>query len=238
MEETGTGVVNLKLLGGRVCLDFANTVGWHAGDYPSEHIRSYTDLVLWSRHAGILADDQAQRLVREAAERPGEAAAVLERAIAVREAIYRIFSATADGRSPDAADLTTFNGALSEAMAHVCVVPAADGFAWDWTGHEHALDWMLWPIMRSAAELLTAGELTRVRECSGDTCGWLFVDTSRNRSRRWCDMEDCGNRAKARRHYHRQRAAVRSGGASAAGEPGPEGTVPSRNSAPAGAESS
>ena len=210
MEEAGAQTHNFKLLGGRLCLDFANTVGWHAGDYPDEHLKTYADLLAWSRQAGILADHQAEQLARIAEERPAEANAVLEQAIALREALYRIFSATADRRSPQAADLAIFNAALAESMVHACVVPVADGYAWDWAGGETALDRILWPIVRSAADLLTTGELSRVRECSGDTCGWLFVDTSRNRSRRWCDMEDCGNRAKARRHYQRQRRALRS----------------------------
>src|ERR671930_579256 len=73
----------------------------------------------------------------------------------------------------------------------------ANGFAW-------VADDVLAPVVWSAAELLTSGPLERVRECPGDdTCGWLFLDTSRNGSRRWCDMRTCGNRAKARRYYRR-----------------------------------
>jgi predicted RNA-binding Zn ribbon-like protein len=130
------------------------------------------------------------------------------RAIRLREAFYRMFSAL--GRvaqvAPD--DLAILNGALAEAHNRLRLgAPTPDSFAWIWTGADDALDRMLWPIARSAAELLTAPELARVRECAGHPCGWLFLDASRNHSRRWCSMAGCGNRAKAKRHYERAKAA-------------------------------
>lgn len=194
---------------GRLGLDFANTADWHASDHPVESLTSYSDLVAWSQQVGILTDHQAQRLLKEAARRSGDAAAVLERAIALREAIYRIFSAISHGRPPQAADLAIFNAELSESLAHSRIVSTAEGFAWDWARAEDALDRMLWPVVHDAAALLTSEELDRVGQCADDRCGWLFFDTSRNRSRRWCSMEDCGNRAKARRHYQRKRVVRR-----------------------------
>jgi predicted RNA-binding Zn ribbon-like protein len=238
MDEVRTNAATLKLLGGRLSLDFANTADWHASDHPVEFLTSYSDLVAWSQHVGILTDQKAQRLLKEAAHRPEDATAVLERAIALREAIYRIFSAISHGRPPQAADLATFNAELSGALAQSRIVStlrrpfdpstgsfdfaqdklragsaqdkaqdtAVGGFAWDWAGAEDALDQMLWPVVHDAAGLLTSEELDRVGQCDDDRCGWLFLDTSRNRSRRWCSMEDCGNRAKARRYYERKRA--------------------------------
>jgi len=209
MDEAGTKAGTLKLLGGRLSLDFVNTADWHASDHPVEFLTSYSDLVAWSQHVGILTDHQAQRLLKKAARRPGDASTVLERAITLREAIYRIFSAISRGRPPQAADLATFNVELSEALAQSRIVSTAEGFTWDWADAEEALDWMLWPVAHDAAGLLTSEELDRVGQCADDRCGWLFLDTSRNRSRRWCSMEDCGNRAKARRHYKRKRAVRR-----------------------------
>ena len=209
MDEAGTKAGTLKLLGGRLSLDFVNTADWHASDHPVEFLTSYSDLVAWSQHVGILTEHQAQRLLQKAARRPGDASAVLERAIALREAIYRIFSAISRGRPPQAADLATFNVELSEALAQSRIVSKAEGFTWDWADAEEALDRMLWPVAHDAAGLLTSEELDRVGQCADDRCGWLFLDTSRNRSRRWCSMEDCGNRAKARRHYKRKRAVRR-----------------------------
>jgi predicted RNA-binding Zn ribbon-like protein len=205
MDEVRTNAGTLKLLGGRLSLDFVNTADWHASDHPVEFLTSYSDLVAWSQHVGILADHQAQRLLKEAARRPVDATAVLERAIALREAIYRIFSAISHERPPQAADLATFNAELSRALAQSRIVSTAEGFDWDWAGAGEALDGMLWPVVHDAAGLLTSEELDRVGQCADDRCGWLFLDTSRNRSRRWCSMENCGNRAKARRYYERKR---------------------------------
>ncbi|MBI2081511.1 MAG: CGNR zinc finger domain-containing protein, partial [candidate division NC10 bacterium] len=102
-------------------------------------------------------------------------------------------------------DLAVLNAALAEALPLLGLVPEGNGFTWEWTANGQRLDRMLWPVARSAAELLTSGELARVRECEAESCAWLFMDRSRNRSRRWCDMKTCGNRTKARRHYERKR---------------------------------
>jgi predicted RNA-binding Zn ribbon-like protein len=203
MDQVELRAGTLELLGGRLCLDFANTADWHSSKDPVEFLTSYSELVAWSQQRGILTGCQAQSLLREAADRPLDAAAVLERAIALRETIYRIMSAISHGDTPPAADLTALNVELSTAMACSRIVPEAGGFVWDWAGGEHALDRMLWPVARDAAELLTAEELFRVGQCSDERCGWLFLDMSRNHTRRWCSMKDCGNRAKARRHYRR-----------------------------------
>ncbi|MFN8453430.1 MAG: ABATE domain-containing protein [Anaerolineae bacterium] len=194
-----------NLAGGRACLNFANTVGGRRPDQPREYLHDYGDLVAWSRHAGLLSEVEAQRLVKEAEQRPVEAAQVLAQAIALREAIYRIFSAIAAGISPLPADITTLNNELTITLAKLEVRATETGFSWGWRQEPEALDVMLWPVARSAGELLTSADLARVRECAGDRCGWLFLDLSRNHSRRWCAMNDCGNRAKAKRHYQRSR---------------------------------
>ncbi|MBA3945726.1 MAG: ABATE domain-containing protein [Herpetosiphonaceae bacterium] len=206
MDEHTAGIDELNLVGGRLCLDFANTIGSHDTDHPDEHLTTYHDLLVWSRRAGVLAKGDQEQLAREAAARPAEAAVIFEQARELREVIYRIFAAVAGGRPVAPADIKQFNARLQEALAHAELVQGGEGFEWGWELADGALEQIVWPIIRSAADLLTAGELSRVRECSGESCGWLFVDTSRNRSRRWCDMEDCGNRAKARRHYQRKRA--------------------------------
>jgi predicted RNA-binding Zn ribbon-like protein len=193
------------LSGGRLCLDFANTLSGHTG----EHLHGYADLVVFTRQAGVLTDAAARRLLAEAARRPDEAVAMLARARALRGAIYRVFSATTQDRSPDVADLDTLNASLSTALARARIGSTPVGFVWAWAEDPAALDRVLWPIARSAAELLTSDDLRAVRECGGLDCNWLFLDTSKNRSRQWCDMRVCGNRAKARRHYQRTREAAR-----------------------------
>ncbi len=209
MSTSVTSVITWKLLGGHLSLDFANTADWHASEQPEELLTSYTELVSWSQQAGILTEKLAKRLLRQAANRPAEALAVLKQAIALREAIYNIFAAVANEQTPQGTDLATLNSALSEALAHSQIVPTETGYGWQWAGEEDALDRPLWPIARSAADLLTSDELQRVGQCADDRgCGWLFLDTSRNHTRRWCSIEDCGNRAKARRHYERKRSSA------------------------------
>jgi predicted RNA-binding Zn ribbon-like protein len=211
MAEAVTRASSLKLLGGRLSLDFANTGYCHASEDPVELLTSYSELVDWSVHAGILTGHEGQRLLEEANRRRVEAAAVLERAITLREAIYQIFSALSREQAPRAADLAVLNAELPRTLARSRIVPTLEGFAWDWATAEDTLDGMLSPVVRDAADLLTSGELDRVGQCADGRCGWLFLDTSRTRSRRWCSMEDCGNRAKARRHYERSRHVQSSG---------------------------
>jgi predicted RNA-binding Zn ribbon-like protein len=211
MDEGGTRAGTLSLLGGRHSLDFANTADWHASDHPIEMLTSYPELVAWSVHAGILTEHQSQRILGAAARRPVDATEVLNRAIALREAIYRIFSAITHGHEPQVADLAVLNAELSRILAQSRIVSSSSGFTWDWAGGDDALDRMLWPVVHDAADLLTSEGLERVGQCADGRCGWLFLDTSRNRSRRWCSMEDCGNRAKARRHYERSRHPQKSG---------------------------
>jgi predicted RNA-binding Zn ribbon-like protein len=194
-----------ELTGGRLCLDFTNTVEDRPSDHPHELLKNYSDLVSWSRQAQVLTEQEAQRLLEEAARRPAEASSVLAQATALREAIYRIFTALAEDASPEEDDLVSLNAAIAVAMTHARLVPKVDGFAWDWDSDGRDLDHMLWPVVRSAADLLASDELHDVRVCASETCSWLFFDTSKNHSRRWCDMKSCGNRAKARRFYGRKK---------------------------------
>lgn len=193
---------SFEMSGGALCLDFANTVG----DRPSglnEHLTGYTDLLSWGRQAGVVDTALAGRLERRAARRKGEAQQVFDEAIDLRERLYRIFSALAAGSRPAPRDLDALNGSLTSVFPHRAVVQVEDRFEWQWSGPPGALDRMLWPVLQSAAELLTSDEVHQVRECNSDRCTWLFVDRSRTHRRRWCDMKTCGNRAKARRHYQR-----------------------------------
>jgi predicted RNA-binding Zn ribbon-like protein len=206
MTETETHAGNLKLIGGWLCLDFVNTVDWRNSDHPHEWLTKYSDLVSWSRHTGILTDNEARNLLRKGELGPADAKTVVEQAIILREALYRIFSAIANHHLPSPSDITTLNTELSKAMAQLRLVPMADSYSWIYAFKDNALDRMLWSIVRSAADLLTSNKLNRISQCSAEDCGWLFLDISRNRSRRWCDMKDCGNRAKARRHYQRERS--------------------------------
>ena len=208
MAEAGKKEHVFELVGGRLCLDFVNTLeGSRETGETEEKLLGYGDLVAWARQAGVVTEREARALLREAGRDPGRAARPLERARALREAVYEIFYAVAhDGRAPSKTDLAVLNAELSEAMARQQVVRTNEGFAWEWGAKDDQLERVIWPVARSAAELLTSGEVERTRVCEAGDCSWLFMDLSKNRSRRWCDMKYCGNRAKSRRHYERKRA--------------------------------
>ncbi|HUZ02436.1 MAG TPA: CGNR zinc finger domain-containing protein [Thermomicrobiaceae bacterium] len=197
-----TPIDQLQHVAGADCLDFANTVATHPAATDGERLRRYDDLIAWSRQAGTISEGWCDALLAEAERCPDDADAVRRRAIELRELIYRLFTGTAGGH-PSPADLQAFNALLDDALRHARVVATADGFSWDWDDDPRALDRPLWPILRSVADLLVSSRLDRVRECAGDDCDWLFLDTSRNGTRRWCSMETCGNRAKVRRFYAR-----------------------------------
>lgn len=195
-----------RRLSGRLCLDFVNTIDPRHGNNSREYLLEYSDLVTWGRYVEILTESKVQSLLQKAAQQPAIATIVFQRALTLREALYRIFSSVSEGKLPNSEDVAILNATLSEGMAQAQLLSTDESFVWTWSENNFALDTVLWSVARSAAELLTSEDLTRVKECPGnDGCGWLFVDTSRNHKRRWCDMEGCGNRAKARRHYERTR---------------------------------
>jgi len=205
MIEMNFQVSPFEFTANSLCLDFTNTLNDRAAGHPRELLNSYRDFVFWGQGAQLLAEDEAKRLLVEAGRHPEAAAVVLQRTIEVREAMFRLFLALSEAATPQESDLIILNDALSEAMAQARIVHSREGFRWDWAGEEDALARPLWPVVRAAADLLTSAELRRVRVCAAEDCNWLFLDTSKNRSRRWCDMDTCGNRAKARKHYERKR---------------------------------
>jgi predicted RNA-binding Zn ribbon-like protein len=200
---------NLTLLGGRPCLDFANTLDWRGSDKPVEFLQTYQDLVAWSRRAGTISAKEANNLNQHSKKRPSKQTKVLSKAIELRETIYRIFSSLSEGKPAPNKDLTVFNKFLSQTMKNSQIVRAKDGYHWDSKGEMTKLGWILNPLIHSAADLLVSDELKRVKACGDPACGWLFLDTSRNKSRRWCDMSDCGNRAKANRFYKKKVAKLK-----------------------------
>ena len=210
MKMVQSSAAKMRLIGGQLCLDFVNTVDGResksssANNVLGDKLGNYFDLVEWGQHAGIITVLESRRLIEEGRRKATEAGKVFERAIALREALYRIFKAMLTDRQPQSVDLDKVNDELQRARSHERLTRAGDGFAWEWTGPATALDRMLWSIAHSAAEYLTAGDLSRLRECGGEECGWLFEDTSKNRSRQWCHMQDCGNLEKVRRFRARQ----------------------------------
>jgi predicted RNA-binding Zn ribbon-like protein len=199
----GNPLADLNLIGGRLSLEFVNTVDTH-DTLIDDKLTAYPDLVWWALRVGMLDEAAAAPLFARAAAELAAAAAVLTRALELRESAYRLFVAGRAGEAADDADLAVLNGELSRALRWLRVRAEGGELAWGWEDAEE-LDRVLWPMARDAAELLVSGDLRRVGKCCGENCDWLYLDTSRNGSRRWCSMGSCGNRAKARRHYHRAR---------------------------------
>jgi len=188
---------------GKPCLDFVNTVDWrNSKTRKKEMLRDFSALISWSKQIGILEDKTAQILFKNALKQPNKAKQVYEKAIELRELLFRLFSSMATTGQASSHDLSIFNKYLADSMGKsCCLTPSDNGFVWSFCSGTDSMDLFLDPIIKSAADLLVSSELTRVKQCADDACGWLFMDKSRNNSRRWCSMKDCGNRAKAHRHY-------------------------------------
>ena len=204
----GSRAAVLPLIGGPLCLNFTNTAHGRGTSAHTDNLVDYGALIAWSKHAHAIEPSEADRLLATAERHPRAGEAVRRRAVELRERLHRCFVALGRDARPDPRDLAGINETLACALPHARVAPDDGGFTWAWD-EEPALDRMLWQVVRSAADLLTAPELARVKQCAGQGCGWLFLDTSKNGSRRWCEMEVCGSRAKARAYYARHKTDAR-----------------------------
>lgn len=194
-----------ELSGGHPALDFANTVDNRPSVRRRELLTSCADFIAWGRQAGLLSRAQAEELSRRARQAPARARAFLREALKLREALYVALSARAAGAPAPPAALQQINAVLPAVLKRSRIVSKADGFLWEFRGGAGEFHRLLWAIGRAIVELLTSEELALVRECAAGECGWLFLDRSRNRSRRWCNMRICGNRDKVRRFRRKLR---------------------------------
>jgi predicted RNA-binding Zn ribbon-like protein len=192
-----TGKLKFEFVADTLCLDFCNTINFGRA-FTNERLGTFADLVLWGELAGTLTPGQAGRLDVAAGD------AALDNARMLRLVLHRIFAAIAYERTPLPADLAALNGILAGALPHLRIADRSDSFALTWDDARDA-DRMLWPVAHAAMQLLTGGQVGYVRQCEGDGCSWLFLDLTRNHSRRWCSTAHCGNRMKMRRHYRRTR---------------------------------
>jgi predicted RNA-binding Zn ribbon-like protein len=201
-------VPKFRFVSGDLCLDFCNTVGGKRGGIAREKLHTLTDFFFWAEQAFLLKPHEAEDFRRYAAAQPAKASTLLTRATGLREAIFRILLSASQGKSPSRDDLACLNSELAASLGRLRIARAKQrhGFTWQWADEPLQPEHLLGPIARSAAELLVREDLTaKVHQCEGDNCGWLFLDCSKNHSRRWCDMRDCGNRAKVRRHRKRHK---------------------------------
>ncbi len=188
----------------RLCLDFVNTEGVERNS-PPDRLETLDLFLEWAAGKGVVDTEAVPRFRRAAGEGSAVEGFLIE-ARELREALYRIFSALATGGEPPGSDLAVLDRHLAAALPDLRLLRGDGGFEWRLPSSSDEPAELLRPIALAAADLLRSGRLDRVKECAGESCTWMFIDTSRNRSRRWCDMSDCGNRAKARRFYRRHRA--------------------------------
>lgn len=192
-------VTELPLVGGALCLDLINTTGARDSDAPRERLLTYADLLVWGRRAGIASQSRADYLRKRIAKEPREAEAAVARVRELREQLYAVFRPLADGAEPSRDAVAQVDKWWRADCKRRQLVSRSGVFEFRLQVSGDELDAMVWPIVSSAVELLTSDRLTRLKRCG--ECDWLFLDESKNGSRTWC-KKDCGDRVRARRHYH------------------------------------
>jgi predicted RNA-binding Zn ribbon-like protein len=200
-EESERRIHAGKFIGGRICLDFANTVHNFGNADPEDDLPNYTAFISWAYDAGVLTESETKQLKRTS---KGQHASTMRVIRNFRDSIFRTFSSAAAGKRAQSNDLEVINQLQHSAILHSRIAVNHSAYHRMWIDEKHNLQAPLWPIAKSAAELLLHPDLKHVRLCSGNNCTWLFVDLSKNHSRRWCEMRVCGNRQKSRQHYLRQ----------------------------------
>ena len=200
--ETPTAFRGQRIVGGNVALDLLNTQNGAAGAEPEDDVLTdYRDFLAWASHVRIITAPEERRLRRRAREEPAHAEAVFQRARETRAYLYDVFDAVAQGKPPARAELERMQRDEAEALTHGRLV-AEDGlYRWSWAADQD-LGRPLWPIVHAALNLVTDGPIDRVKGCA--SCRFLFLDESKNRSRRWCSMEDCGAEDKMRNYVARR----------------------------------
>ena len=170
---------NVPLEGGLLCLDFTNTLSWRSSEKQRDLLNDYSDLIQWSVYVGIVEKNISKGLLKKASQKRAEAQRVHARAIRLRELLFRIFSSIVNENDVGEEDLVNFNKHFADTMGRLCCIEASDfGFEWTFCTSKSDLDSMLDPIVKSAADLLIAPEIKRLKICNDEDCGWLFVDRS------------------------------------------------------------
>jgi predicted RNA-binding Zn ribbon-like protein len=195
-----------KYVGGDPSVDLVNTVDWTARGLVEDRLSDYDRLTRWAEGAGLITARQAVQARALGVRHPRIAERVHREAVELRGQLRDLFIAVGrQERVEDGSALEAFNESLRAALSELMLTAPPRGataeapLQWSWRESSERLDAVLWPVLRAAAELLTSQEAMQIRECAGADCGWMYVDRSRNGLRRWCQMETCGNREKARR---------------------------------------
>jgi predicted RNA-binding Zn ribbon-like protein len=204
---SGTPKTLFDLCGGHPALDFVNSLdNRYREDGPNEMLNGYGDLLRFAAETRLLEPQRARSLGKAVTPEAGQRA--LESARALREVAATVFYCAVGGKPPPGPDLRLLERYLLETSRHrelywqtgsTDTAATRAGLVWRWERHENDAELPVWALANSVAEILLSDQMTRVRTCAVVTCRWLFLDTSKNHSRRWCNMKVCGNRMKARR---------------------------------------
>jgi predicted RNA-binding Zn ribbon-like protein len=208
LQERYAKFERFDLNGGHPVLDFTNTVDWRGTGRDHDWLGDFSDLLAWCHRTAFLPEPAIAELARRAAAHPRQAAAALQQALELREAAAALLRAALGGRSPAAEPLGVFNRYLGKALSHAVLQPGTGSernYRLELVTGDAPLEDVTLRLARQAADLLTAFDPSRLKVCGNPECGWMFLDNTRNASRRWCDMAACGNRAKAKRYYSKKR---------------------------------
>jgi predicted RNA-binding Zn ribbon-like protein len=181
-------------IAGHLALDFCNTAGEHLAERPDELIRGWEPFLRWATQVGLIGPESYFELLQRA-----EPVAPIVR---FRDAIYRVGLAVVDKRPISEQDLAFVREHANARRPEIEVRNHA--VRWK-PAPRHASEQLCAVLAGEALSLLCSPQAVRIGICEGGLCGWLFLDESRGKRRRWCDMNDCGSRAKARRYYEKQK---------------------------------
>jgi predicted RNA-binding Zn ribbon-like protein len=209
----GMDTTALPLVGGHPALDLVNTVE-PGTPRPRDHLADPPALLRWARRVGLVDDAEAAGVAESWDRDPGSGDAALAAVRDMREALHTVLLAVAGARPLDpgvvVAALERLHGRWAAAVARSRLLLTPDGSSAARLAVGGVPDQLVPDRAADAAlDVLRGADPARLRRCPPEAggCGWLFVDRSRNGSRRWCRMADCGSTVKARRLTERRRAA-------------------------------
>jgi len=190
-----------QLLAGHPALELVNTLDLRFSANPQELLPTYPDLLRFAAQLRLLPAEQARKLGRTVRAQDGQL--VLASAVELREALAALLYSWVDGNKPATRQVEILETHFHAAALHRSLGSGDERLVWSWSGLEQQAELPLWKLAQSASDLLVSDDARRVKGCGDPTCRWLFLDLSKNHTRRWCDMKTCGNRMKARRHQAR-----------------------------------
>ena len=195
--QVSPDILKLPFLGGDLSLDFVNTVHDRHEEPLRDLLQNYLELVTWVYSANAINDSQKEKLLQKGLENQTEANQVYKDSLQLREAFYDFILNLINQDETSSANIQLINQRVSRVFSNLELTQLEGRFVLDWKAESFGLESVLWPITRAFADLVTSEDISRIKKCPN--CGYLFVDNSKNKSRRWCSMEICGNRVKAQR---------------------------------------